>query len=349
MSKEKGGLNRRKFVKTGLQVAGAAALGNRVSHGSETPEKKISAGGPIPARPFGSTGHTLPILGFGGCGVVERWGIGYNAPVLPMEERIALVRYGYDQGVRYFDTAREYSESEEIYGKALTGVHDDIFLATKIWAFKPEDVRKSVETSLEKLQMDSVDLMQMHGPIIENLDVSSCMKIHAEMVKLRDEGLYRYIGLTNHVAFEKTLELIRTDGFDQVMLAWGYFHGYHQMISARNLEWREMCLAEAHDRGMGTVLMKAFNGWVYNHGAPRMVPAYDKAELEKLPAAALRWVLQEDRFDIFNLGITYPKDLDANIAVMSGELKITPEDRKLLADFTGKVYDNPWAKGLKVV
>jgi predicted aldo/keto reductase-like oxidoreductase len=349
MSEEKSGLNRRKFVKTGLQAAGAAALASGVSSGAEAGEKTISHDGPIPVKPFGKTGHTLPIFGFGGCGVVKRWEMGYNAPVLPMEERIALVRYAYDQGIRYFDTAREYSESEEIYGHGLKGVHDDIFIATKIWAFKPEDVRKSVETSLENLQMDSVDLMQIHGPIIENLDVASCMKIHAEMVKLRDEGLFRFIGLTNHVAFEKTLEMIRTGGFDQVMLAWGYCNGYHQMISNRNLEWREMCLAEAHERGMGTVLMKVFNGWVYNHSAPRMVPGYDEAELKKLPAAALRWVLQEDRFDIFNMGITYPKDVDANIAVLKGDHTVTPADRKLLAEFTGKVYENPWAKGLKVV
>jgi aryl-alcohol dehydrogenase-like predicted oxidoreductase len=349
MGTEKTGFDRRKFVKTGLQVAGAAALGSRVAGGAETLTKEISNTGSIPARPFGSTGHTLPIFGFGGCGVVERWGIGYNAPVLPMEERIAMVRYGYDQGIRYFDTAREYSESEEVYGTALAEVRDDVFLATKIWAFKPEDVRKSVETSLEKLQMDSVDLMQMHGPIIENVDVPGCMKIHAEMVKLRDEGLYRYIGLTNHVAFERTLELIRTDGFDQVMLAYGYCNGFHQMLSNRNLEWRELCLAEAKERGMATVQMKAFNGWLYNHGAKRMVPDYDKAELEKLPAAALRWVLQEGRYDVYNLGITYPADIDANIAVFAGSSGVTAEDRKLLADFTGKVYEGPWAKSLKVV
>jgi predicted aldo/keto reductase-like oxidoreductase len=80
-----------------------------------------------------------------------------------------------------------------------------------------------------------------------------------------------------------------------------------------------------------------------------MVPGYDEAELKKLPAAALRWVLQEDRFDIFNMGISYPKDIDANIAVLNGESRITTEDRRLLADFTGKVYENPWATGLKVV
>jgi predicted aldo/keto reductase-like oxidoreductase len=175
------------------------------------------------------------------------------------------------------------------------------------------------------------------------------MQLHAELVKLRDEGLLRFIGLTNHVAFEKTCELIRTGGFDQVMLAYGYCNGYHQMLSNRNLEWREMCLAEAHERGMATVLMKAFNGWVYNHGASRTVAGYDESAVKRLPGAALRWVLQEDRFDILNIGISYPGDIDDDIAILSGDTKVTAEDRKLLADFTGRVYETNWAKGLKVV
>jgi hypothetical protein len=57
-----------------------------------------------------------------------------------------------------------------------------------------------------------------------------------------------------------SLELIRTGGFDQVMLARGCFNGYHQMISARNLERRELCLSEARERRMATVQMKVFTG-----------------------------------------------------------------------------------------
>ena len=56
MSKKTSGLDRRKFVKTGLQVAGAAALAGGAKPGAASEEKKISDGGSIPAREFGSTG-----------------------------------------------------------------------------------------------------------------------------------------------------------------------------------------------------------------------------------------------------------------------------------------------------
>jgi predicted aldo/keto reductase-like oxidoreductase len=275
--------------------------------------------------------------------------MGYNAPVLPEDKRISMVRRAFDQGVRYFDTARGYFESEAIMGQGLKPVRDQVYLATKIWAMKPEEVRPSVEASLKALDTDYADAMQIHGPIIERLDFDATMKIHAEMVKLRDEGLFRFIGLTNHVAFEKTHALIATGGFDQVMLAYGYCKGFHQMLSDRNVEWREMCIAEAHDQNMGLVLMKAFNGWVYNRRAGTMVKGYDEAELKKLPGAALRWVLQEKRFDMYNLGISYPEHLDEDIAIFSGDTTLTTADQRLLADFTGKVYESDWAKNLKAV
>jgi predicted aldo/keto reductase-like oxidoreductase len=351
MREERKRLNRREFVKKGLQVAaGAAALSSGIARANSPKDKKIAVTGSIPTREFGKTGHTLPILGFGGCGIVKRWGaFGYNAPVLPEEERVAMVRYGYDQGIRYFDTARGYYESEEIMGKGLKGVRDDVYLASKIWALKPQDVRKSVETSLETLQTDYVDAMQIHSPLIERLGFEDSMKLHAEMLKLRDEGLFRFIGLTTHVAFEPVHKMISTGGFDQVMLAYGYCKGFHQMLSEKNIEWREKCIAEASDLNMGLVLMKVFNGWVYNRSATRMVPDYDKAALAKLPAAAFRWVLQEERFQIFNVGMSYPSDIDEDIRILNGDLTVTREDSDLLADFTAKVYESSWAKGLKVV
>ena len=64
------------------------------------------------------------------------------------------------------------------------------------------------------------------------------MKVHAELVKLRDEKLLRFIGLTTHVAFETVHEMIKTDGFDQVLLAYGYVRkGMDTMLSNRKIEY----------------------------------------------------------------------------------------------------------------
>src|SRR5262249_55640434 len=155
-------------------------------------------------------GHTLPILGMGGSAMVQRFIAAYGLKLLSMEERIAMVRRAYDQGIRYFDTARVYGESESIMGQGLKGVRHHVFIATKVAVTDPAQVRKSLETSLEQLGTSSVDLVQIHSPAIESVGFEKAMKLHAELVKLRDQKMLRFIGLTTHVAFETVHKMICT-------------------------------------------------------------------------------------------------------------------------------------------
>src|SRR5262245_65973122 len=112
-------LERRKFLKSGLLAASAAALGAEAV-GSAQPARKEASD--IPTRPFGKTGHTLPVLGMGGSAMIKLGKFaGYGVDLLALEERIAMVRHAFDKGVRYFDTARVYLESESIMGKGLKG------------------------------------------------------------------------------------------------------------------------------------------------------------------------------------------------------------------------------------
>jgi hypothetical protein len=110
-------------------------------------------------------------------------------------------------------------------GAGLKGVASDCVIATKVTVLEPEMVRPSVEKSLEVLGVDRVNVMQIHSSgAVERLSFAGSMKIHAELVKLRDEGLFKYIGLTTHVAFETVYKLIATGGFDQALLTICYFN-----------------------------------------------------------------------------------------------------------------------------
>jgi predicted aldo/keto reductase-like oxidoreductase len=337
---------RRRFLKTGLL---AAALGPALGTAVASDEKKPAAG-TIPTRPFGKTGHVLPILGMGGSAMVEKWVASYGVKALGTDERAAMVRHAFDQGVRYFDTARVYSESEAIMGKGLKGVRDQVFLATKVAVVDPAQARKSLEESLKQLDTDHVDLAQIHSPAIEMTGFSGAMKLHAELVKLRDQKMLRHIGLTTHVAFETVYKLICTGGFDQVLLAYGYFNkGMDTLLSHRNLEWRELCLAKAHERKMAIVAMKVMGASIFGHNARNLVPDYDKASLAKLPGAAIRWVLRDERVSMLNIGVSFPEDVDRNLAILKGNLTCTAEDRLLLADFAGKAYESKLVKSMRIV
>jgi predicted aldo/keto reductase-like oxidoreductase len=349
MGDQKWEVGRRGFLKSGLLAAGTAALAPVLPKASAD-EKESPSTGAIPTRKFGKTGHTLPVLAMGGSAMVQMWTKAYGVDLLPMDERVAMVRHAYDQGIRYFDTARVYAESESIVGKGLKGVRDKVYVATKIAVTDPGAVRKSLETSLRNLDMDYVDAAQIHSPAIEAVGFEKAMKLHAEIVKLRDEKMCRFIGLTTHVAFETVHQMIGTGGFDQVLLAYGYFRkGMDTLLSNRNLELREMCLAKAHELNMGILAMKVMGANILGHNAKNLVADYDAAALAKLPGAAIRWVLQDERVCILNIGVSMPQDIDQNIAALKGNLKFTNDDRRLLANFAGRAYESATVKAMRMV
>ncbi|HEV3202902.1 MAG TPA: aldo/keto reductase [Gemmataceae bacterium] len=348
MADELAELGRREFLKSGFLAAGTAALSASVIRAAHAEQPRSETG--IPGRPFGKTGHTLPILGMGGSAMVQLFIAAYGVKLLKLEERVAMVRHAYDRGIRYFDTARVYGESETIMGQGLQGLRDKVFIATKVAVAAPDEVRKSVETSLEKLGVSSVDLVQIHSPVIERVGFEGAMKIHAELLKMRDQKMFRFIGLTTHVAFETVLKMISTGGFDQVLLAYGYFRkGMDTLLSHRNLEFRDMCLAKAHDLKMAIVAMKVMGASILGHNSRNLVPDYSKASLDKLPGAAIRWVLQDERISMLNIGVSLPADIDQNVALLKGNLKFTNEDRMLLADFAGRAYEAEAVKKMRIV
>jgi predicted aldo/keto reductase-like oxidoreductase len=332
---ESRGIDRRWLITAGLAAGSASASSSTMV---------------MPDRRLGATGVELPILGFGGSAFVERFARFYRAPILPEGERLQLVRAAFDSGIRYFDTAPVYYESEPLIGKALADVRGEVFYATKVESTRPEQVRPSVEGSLARLQTDVLDCVQIHGlPGIENMTVPDAMRIHGELVKLRDEGLLRFIGLTGHTAFDKMHEMISSGGFDVVLLACGYFHkGWDTLLSHRMLELRELCLAEAHRRGMGIVGMKALGGWLCGHNADTYAPDAGGAELAKLPAAAIRFALHDPRVTHLLVGLCVPSDLEEAVATVSGDLALTADDRRRLAEFGTAVYGHPEIRGYEV-
>ncbi len=340
------GLKRREFLKGSLLAAGASTLtgvaaSQTLADDASAPNRADTATGKIPVRPFGSTGHNLPVLGMGGSAFVRLFIQAYGVELLSVEERTATVRKAFDSGIRYFDTARVYGESESLMGAGLKGVRDECYVATKVHFPDPAMTRQSVETSLEQLGMDYIDCVQIHSPAIERVGFDGAMKIHAELVKLRDEGLLKFIGLTTHVAFETVLKMIETDGFDQVLLAYGYFRkGMDTMLSNANLEYRDRCLAAAHERDMAIVAMKVLGANIMSHNAANVVPDYDAEELAKVPPAAIRWVLQDERVSMLNIGVSLPDDIDKNIATLSGDLEFTNDDRDVLSRFSAKAYES---------
>ena len=139
---------------------------------------------------LGRTGITVPQNGFGALPIQR----------VTKEEAVLILRKAYDGGIRFFDTARAYSDSEEKLGAAFgDGYIDrkDIIIATKTPAKTPEDFWRDLDTSLEKLKTDYIDIYQFHL-------MGECWKPGQEngmydcMLRAKEEGRIRHIGGTAH-------------------------------------------------------------------------------------------------------------------------------------------------------
>ena len=106
-------------------------------------------------------------------------------------------RKAYDGGIRFFDTARAYSDSEEKLGAVFEGMREKVFISTKTMAKDVEGFWKDLETSLSLLKTDYIDIYQFHNP-------SFCPKpgdgtgLYEAMLEAKAQGKIRHIGITNH-------------------------------------------------------------------------------------------------------------------------------------------------------
>ena len=155
-------------------------------------------------RTLGVHGPKITVIGLGAWAIGGSWEFGWG-PV-DDQESIRTVHRAIDLGINWIDTAAVYGlgHSEEIVGKALQGVRQDIFLATKcgmVWvekgvvtkSLKPQSIRKEVEDSLRRLQTDYIDLYQFHWPDPETPVEDSW----TTMAQLQKEGKVRFIGVCN--------------------------------------------------------------------------------------------------------------------------------------------------------
>ena len=338
-------LGRREFLRRAAQAAAAGVISTGIASAAVPKNKMIPLADTIPTRVLGKTGVKLPMLGYGGAALPKVWG-----NPLSLEDRVKLVRYAYDLGVRYYDTAGNYMESQGILGEALKDVRDKVFLTSKVEVMRAGRTRQAFEKILGEMKTDYLDAILIHGtPGLEQMTVAEAMKVRGELVKLRDEGAVRFIGFSAHSYFDKALALIESDGFDLCMLSYGYIpRGYDQIFSARMVELRNACIAKAHERNMGIVAMKVVGAGVLGAWSGYIVPGFDKKRLEQLPAAAIRYVLGDERIHMLTIGMRLEKEVDANIKTLSGDATYTLDDRALLSEFSAKAFDSDAIKAMKV-
>ena len=144
----------------------------------------------LPQAPFGRTGHESTRVIFGAAA------LGRMRQERADEVLETLLRHG----VNHIDTAAGYGDSELRIGPWMAEHRSRFFLATKTGERRGDAARAELERSLERLQVDSVDLIQLHNLVEpDEWDVAHGPGGAVEaLVRARDEGLIRFIGVTGH-------------------------------------------------------------------------------------------------------------------------------------------------------
>ncbi|MGW2749241.1 aldo/keto reductase [Streptomyces sp. NPDC001450] len=150
-------------------------------------------------RTLGNSGLEVSAIGLGCMGLSHGYG-----PAVDDKDGIALIRAAFDQGITFFDTAQIYGpfSNEELVGKALAPVRDEVVVATKFgFSFdgsratglnsRPEHIRATVEDSLRRLGVDSIDLLYQHrvDPDVPIEEVAGTVKRLIEAGKVKRFGL----------------------------------------------------------------------------------------------------------------------------------------------------------------
>jgi aryl-alcohol dehydrogenase-like predicted oxidoreductase len=257
----------------------------------------------IEKRPFGRTGHMSTATIFGGAALIR-------ATQKDAERTLEiLLKYG----VNHIDTAPRYGDSEILIGPWMARHRKDFFLATKTGKRTYEEAREDIHRSLDRLKVDRVDLIQLHGlqhPDEWDTAMGPGGALEAA-IEAREKGLVRFIGVTGHgwmIAAMHKRALKRFD-FDSVLMPYNYFMHLNERYREEFEEVVRIC--KERNAAVQTIKSLARGPWAITpqNRNTWYQPLEDQKDIDK----AVHWVLGRPDVFLNTVGDVelLPKVLDA--------------------------------------
>ncbi len=266
---------------------------------------------------LGSTGITVNKNGFGALPIQR----------VSMDEAIRLLHRAFDGGIRFYDTARLYTDSEEKLGQAFPDRRSRIFLASKTGAVTAEGFWKDLETTLKNLNTDYLDIYQFHNPAF-------CPKpgdesgLYDAALEARKKGMILHIGITNH-RLNVAQEAIDSGLYETLQFPFCYLSGEPE------LKLLEGCKKQ----DMGFLSMKALSGGLITNAAAAF--AFQAQFPETLPL----WGIQrEEELEQFLSFVDNPPSMNEELSAV-----IEKDRKELLGEFCrGCGYCMPCPAGIEI-
>lgn len=266
---------------------------------------------------LGSTRITVNKNGFGALPIQR----------VSMDEAIRLLHRAFDGGIRFYDTARLYTDSEEKLGQAFPDRRSRIFLASKTGAVTAEGFWKDLETTLKNLNTDYLDIYQFHNPAF-------CPKpgdesgLYDAALEARKKGMILHIGITNH-RLNVAQEAIDSGLYETLQFPFCYLSGEPE------LKLLEGCKKQ----DMGFLSMKALSGGLITNAAAAF--AFQAQFPETLPL----WGIQrEEELEQFLSFVDNPPSMNEELSAV-----IEKDRKELLGEFCrGCGYCMPCPAGIEI-
>jgi aryl-alcohol dehydrogenase-like predicted oxidoreductase len=276
---------------------------------------------PIQLLPFGRTGHQSTRIIFGGAALGS-----VSQDVADRTLDVLL-----EHNINHIDVAASYGDAELRVAPWLKRYPDRFFLATKTGKRRADEAREDLQRSLDRMQVDHVDLWQLHNladPIEWDTALSPGGAIDAA-IQAREEGLVRFIGVTGHgaqIAATHRRSLQRFD-FDSVLLPYN-FTTVQSSYYLQNLDALQATCQE-RNAAVQTIKSIAYRPW---SGRPRSAttwyqPLEEQADID----LAVHWALGRAGIFVISSG-----DVNLLPKVLAGAERVT-EVRPSDADMTRMV------------
>lgn len=277
-------------------------------------------------RALGRTGYRVSQLGFGSMRLPMK-GEGQDAHV-DRDLAIPMYHRAFGAGVNYVDTAVGYcnQDSQRVVGEALKGWRDKIVISTKnpYYGEDEADWWKNLENSLERLQVEYIDIYNHHGPGWELYETAIAPRLSKWMIKAKEQGLIKHICCSFHDSNEALIKLVDT--------------GYPEVITLQyNILFQDLAdgIAHAYERGVGIVVMGPVGGGRLGASSPvleTLVPG-----IKRVPELALRFVLNNPNVSVALSGMSTMQQVEENLTTASDLQTLNAEEQAAIDEHLGRL------------
>lgn len=241
---------------------------------------------------LGNTGMEVSVIGLGGIPIQR----------VSQEEATKIIIEGKNRGINFIDTAQGYTVSEKYIGNALKEAgRENFYIATKSMCYDYDSMKKAVEKSLSDMQLEYIDLFQVHNVGKQDqldlvLSENGALKA---LVEAKKEGLIRHIGITGHIK-ELLMQAIEHDEFETIQFP-------YNPVESQGTE----LFTKALEKGMGTIAMKPMAGG-----------AFTKQKL------ALKYIINSNLIHVAIPGMDSIEQVIENTSVGESTEPITEEEQE---------------------